>query len=146
MKSFDFILDEPVEYAVKGETTTGNKITCYAPKPSQRTKAMKLKQTFFQAIPKNRPTNVEADKKSAEDQDITGNEVLFIVAQSEADYPAFIELGRSLICDKNAKIDDVEYITTAIIDKLEVETLEALVGDYVANFIVSSALKSLPKN
>lgn len=144
MKTFDFELSEPVEYSAKGDVTTGSKIVCYAPKPSQRSKVMKLKQIFFQSLPKTNQQKTES--KEQESSEITGSEVLFVVAQSDASYPDFIELGRSIICDRNAKIDDAEYITTAIIDKISLDDLELLVGGYVANFIVNAALKSLTKS
>lgn len=148
MKTFDFVLDEPIDYVVGGEVTSGSRITFYAPKPSQRKKVMKLKQIFFQALPKTSSTDVKPEKPSdnAADDDINGDAIIALVASSNADYAEFIELGRSLICDQNAKIDDVTYLTTVLVDKIDVDVLESMVGQYIANFIVKSALKSLGKS
>ena len=143
MKSFDYVLEEPVEYFVNGEQTEGSRITFYAPKPNQRKKTTKLKQAFFRALPKE---SSETSSKPDEDIDIKGAEILFTIAQSDADYTEFIETGRSLICDKVGKIDDVEYLTTPIADRLSIDVLEDMIGEYVANFIVKSALKSLMKS
>lgn len=148
MKTFDFYLEEPIEYASGGEVVSGSKITFYAPKPSQRKKVMKLKQLFFQALPKTSGTDVKAEKPGDDDLDneINGDAIIALVASSSADYAEFVELGRSLICDQNAKIDETVYLTTVLIDKVDVDTLESMVGQYIANFIVKSALKSLGKS
>lgn len=140
MKTFTFDLTEPIEYSHKGELVQGTSITLYAPKPAQRKKAMKLKQVFFQSLPKSDGSERKTNEKESE---IDGNMVLFIVAQSDADYADFIETGRSLLCDRNAKINDEEYLTTVTVDKLDLDDMETMIGQYVANFIVKSALKAL---
>lgn len=145
MKSFKFDLPEPIMYATRGEPAEGTSITCYAPKPNQRKKVMKLKQMFFQSLPKSEGQTTEK-QPTAEDTEITGDAVLFVVAQSNADYSEFIEIGRSILCEANAKVNDEEYLTTVLIDKLDLDVMEDLIGQYVANFIVKSALKSLGKN
>jgi hypothetical protein len=82
----------------------------------------------------------------ADDYEISGGEVLFLIAHSkESDYPAFIETGRSLVCDKVGKVDDTEWFTTVVADKLDIDILENMIGEYVANFIVRSSLKSLTR-
>jgi hypothetical protein len=147
MKTFTFDLTEPIEYSSGGELVSGTSITLYAPKPSQRKKAMHLKQIFFQAMSEAaedaKPNDDNADKKVPE---IEGGMLLVIIAQSKADYVEFIETGRSLICDKNAKINDAEYLTTVTMDKMDLDDMENLVGQYVANFIVKSALRALGKS
>ena len=145
MKSFQYELPDPIEYSVKGEQTFGSSITFYAPKPAQRKKTTKLKQTFFQSLPRG---NESAKPEQAKDEtpEITGEAILALVASSTVDYSEFIELGRSLICDRNAKIDDVEFLTTALVDRIDIDILEDMIGQYVANFIVRSALKSLGKS
>lgn len=142
MKSFVFELDEKVEYSHQGDQTEGSSVTFYAPKPNQRKKTTQLKQMFFRAL----PTDGDADQKSEAEPDIKGTDILFLIAQSDADYPHFIEVGRSLVCDRTGKVDDVEFLTTVIADKLDIEVLEEMIGEYVANFIVRSALASLMKN
>ncbi len=144
MKTFVFELEEPVEYASGGEQTEGSSITFYGPKPNQRKRTTKLKQSFFRALPK--PDADAVDTKQPDDFTISGKEVLFLIAQSDADYPDFIETGRSLVTDKVGKVEDAEWFTTVVADRLETEVLEQIIGEYVANFIVSSSLKSLMKD
>jgi hypothetical protein len=60
MKTFQFDLEEPVEFSHGGEMVEGNSITFYAPKPNQRKKTTKLKQAFFRALP------TDSNKGSAE--------------------------------------------------------------------------------
>jgi len=146
VKTFEFTLSEPIEYSTKGEVREGTSITFYAPKANQRKKVMKLKQTFFQSLPKGDGTPQQEKQTPNEVPEIDGDAVLFIVAQSTADYAEFIEIGRSVICDRNAKIDDNEYLTVVTLDKVDIDEMEKMVGQYVANFIVKSALKSLGKN
>ena len=122
---------------------TGTHVVFYAPKPNQRKKTTKLKQMFFRALPKDGEPD---GKQPDENPDIKGRDILFLIAQSEADYTDFIEVGRSLVCDKVGKVDDVEFFTTVMADKLDINVLEAMIGDYVANFIVKSAMDSLMQN
>lgn len=144
MKSFVFELPEPLEYSTGGNVTDGTQITFYAPKPNQRKKTAQLKQAFFRALPKEGGGSNQDQK--GDEFSIEGNEVLFVVAQSDSDYGQFIETGRSLICDKLGKVDDVEFFTTVMADKLDLDTLESMIGEYVANFILRSALQSLMKS
>lgn len=147
MKSFTFELSEPVSYSSKGEVTQGTSITFYAPSAAQRKKVTKLKQFFFRALPKEIDAEVERDKtKNTEQAEITGEAIIALIAGSDADYSEFIELGRSLLCERNAKIDDIEFLTAPILDRISIDELENMVGQYVANFIVKSALMSLGKN
>lgn len=131
-----------MEFSHGGDMVTGNSITFYAPKPNQRKKTTVLKQMFFRALPKSGDV-ATGDASPADDEDIKGKDILFLIAQSDADYPQFIEVGRSLVCDKVGKVDDVEYLTTSLADKLDIDTLESMIGEYVANFIVRSALAKL---
>ena len=145
MKTFTFELEEPVEYSHGGDLVEGSSITFYAPKPNQRKKTTKLKQAFFRALPTD-PNQANENQEKDEDFEIGGAEILFLIAHSkEADYPSFIETGRSLVCDKVGKVDDTEFFTTVVADKLDIDTLENIIGEYVANFIVRSSLKSLTK-
>lgn len=147
MKSFEFELPEPIEYHVRGEVSLGNKVVFYAPKPAQMKRVTRLKQIFFRALPKS-DSNERAERpdKSDIESEITGEAILTLVASSDADYPEFIDIGKALLCDKNGKIDDAEYLTNTLADKLDIYTVEQMVGQYVANFIVKSALKSLGKS
>ena len=144
MKSFTFDLEDELEFSHGGEMVSGSSVTFYAPKPNQRKKTTQLKQAFFRAL----PTDGAESQGSKDDVEIeiSGREVLFLIAQSDADYPQFIEVGRSLVCDKVGKVDDTEFFTTVLADKLTIDTLENMIGEYVANFIVRSALKSLTQN
>jgi len=144
VKTFEFKFDEPIEFSHGGERVEGNSITFYAPKPKQRKKTGKLKQAFFRALPTEGNENQSSHRN--EEVEISGAEVLFLVAHSkETDYPDFIETGRSLICDQVGKIDDTEYFTTFIADNIELDVLEEMIGEYIANFIVRSSLQSLTK-
>lgn len=145
MKTFTFKLEDPVEYSSGGNMVEGNEIVFSAPKPNQRRKTTKLKQAFFRALPKE--GEEDPDKKKDEDTVIRGAEVLYIIAQSDiADYPDFIETGRTLICDDVGKIDDIGVFNVTVADRLPIEVLEEIIGEYVANFIVRSAIRSIMKN
>lgn len=148
MKTFEFEFEEPIEYAHKGEVTLGHKVVFTAPKSNQRKKTTKLKQMFFRAIASiqgdepNKPETNDVNKNP----DIEGDKLLILMAQSDVDYTDFIETGRSLICDGVGKVDDVEPFTVFMADKLGIDELELMVGEYVANFILRSALKSAMKS
>ena len=141
MKTFEFELEEPIEYGVGGNVATGSKVVMYAPKAKQRKKTGQLKQMFFRALPTD--GDADADVKEGAESEITGDMILFLIAQSAEDYTDFIEVGKSLICDGNAKIDDLEKFNAAHAEMLSIDDLDRMVGGYVAHFIVRSALNSI---
>jgi len=140
VKTFDYELEETLEYGVGGNVAQGSKIHFYAPKAKQRKKTGQLKQMFFRALPTD--GNSE-DVQQGKEDDVTGEMILFLIAQSDQDYTDFIEIGKTLICDGNAKIDDIEKFTAGHAELVTIDDLEQMVGEYVAHFIVRSALNSI---
>lgn len=141
-----FEFESPIEVAHGGEVISCNRIEFTAPKASQRKKTTKLKQMFFRAVTGSadaRPNIDKADKPKKDD--LNGAELLIVMAQSDVDYVDFIEVGRSLVCENVGKLDGVEPFTVHIADNLDSDVLESIIGEYVANFILRSALKSAMK-
>ena len=156
MKTLDYRLSQPVPYADQGETVEGEVLVCTAPKGKNRKDVTKLKQMFFRSLPDQDSASIEKaqaakelkeEEASEEDISINGNEILFIVMQSaKVEYDDFIELGRKVLSSGCCSIDGVKEVNSTIIDRLSVEELENVVGEYVAFFIVSSAMKSMQNN
>lgn len=142
MNTMTFTFDTPIEVAHKGDMISCSYIEFVAPKANQRKKTTKLKQMFFQAITAAATPSAEQKSGNADKSDIKGYELLIIMAQSHVDYTDFIETGRSVVCDGVGKLDGVEPFTAPIADNLDADVLENIIGDYVANFILRSALKS----
>lgn len=152
MKTLEYKLSQPVEYADQGEQVEGEVLVCTAPKGKHRKDVTKLKQMFFRSMPgieeisDSQKEAAEARKSETEgdDFDINGEEVLFVIMQStRVEYDEFIELGRKLIANGLCKVDGVKEANSVILDRLPVEELEKLIGEYVAFFIMKSAMKSI---
>ena len=155
MKTLEYKLSQPVEYADQGEQVEGDVLVCTAPKGKNRKDATRIKQMFFRAMPSldefsdeqkeaAEQRKAESDNSESSDVEIDGGEVLFMIMQStKVEYDEFIELGRKMISSGLCKVDGIKEVNSTVLDRLSVEELENLIGDYVAFFIVSSAMKSM---
>lgn len=144
MKELEFHLEEPLEYAHDGDPATTEEITLKAPKTRQRKTVGKLKQYFFRALPKDQTDDDEKKQDQPQDEvEIKGDEIIFLIAQSDVDYTDFIEQGRKLMLSGTAEVAPGVPLTDVLIDRMSIDDVDRMIGEYVATFIVRSALKSV---
>ncbi len=147
--SFEFELSEPLKYHHSGNEETGNLLVLKAPSLKQNGRRIKLQQTFFQAVQSMRSKNphlAEQEDEDQQDKEITGPEVLAMLLASDADMVSFHEEFEKLMCSGTiCMIEDQEKMTKVIWEKLHYDDVDALLGEYMANFIVASVLKTLSK-
>jgi len=138
-------LDAPLEYAQKGEMLTGTFITLLAPTSKNMNECATLKQAFFRALPKSGSATMEVED-SDQDSDVTGDAVMTMISMSQdVELASVLVTGRELLTSGVALIEGEEKLTKPLADKLSQDDLEKLVGEYIATFIIASALRKAKK-
>lgn len=149
LTEFDHELQVPFDYAYKGETTKANFITLKAPSVKTPHRA-DLKQCFFRALGggdthtdnPQPPVDTEAKQELP-----TGSEVIQLIAMSkDVKLSAFLEFGKTLLSSGVALVDGETKLTKPLIDMMNPDELEEMLGGYVSNFILAFAFKKLNAN
>jgi len=144
-KEITVTLTQPIEYAKGGELEAGTFVTLAAPTSRNMTECATLKQAFFRALPKT--GEVEAEDSGQGDAVINGEAIMTLITMSKD-----VELGSVLLTAKElltsgvALVEGEEKLTKPLFDKLSQDDMELLVGEYLANFILASALQRLKKS
>ncbi len=140
---FDYELKVPFLYAYAGNQEKALMITLKAPTVKTPYRA-DLKQCFFRAIPQD---GKEEAKGEAGTKMFTGSDILFTISMSrEVSLSSFIEYGKSLLASGVALVDGQTKLTKLLIDAMDPDELENMLGEYMVNFILASALKKLNEN
>lgn len=144
-KEITFTLSEPVQYANKGELQAGTFLTLLPPTSKNMTECAGLKQAFFRALPKNGQMSTEVES-SDNDAEVTGDAVMTMIAMSkDVELSSVLVLGRELLTSGVALIEGEVKLTKPIADLLTQDDLEGVIGEYIANFILASALRKAKK-
>lgn len=139
-------LKVPFDYAYLGETTKANFITLKAPSGKTPYRA-ELKQCFFRAL--NNDTNATVNTVSVDSDDKkqeipSGSEIVQLICMSRhVELSVFLEYGKKLLTSGVALIDGETKLTKLLIESMDPDELEEMLGDYMANFILASALRKL---
>lgn len=130
-------LKNPFEYARKGEQEKAQFIELTAPSFKQLQYHSPIEQAFAQAVGEIAETVSESD--GGDDGELTGGAVLQVLLRWSGDvnkvYIAAQELFKQI-----AKIDGETRLTVPLMEKMHVDDYKALVGEYIANFIVPSLM------
>lgn len=142
-------LDMPVEYAYKGEMQIGSFITLKAPTGKQMVECADLKQAFFQAISSQTATStatVEGDEKSTLSA-LTGDTIMALIAMSSVSkLSSVLVSAKELFANGVAFMEGETKLTKPMLDMLNPDDLERMIGDYYLNFILASWLQKQQKN
>lgn len=137
-------LTQTIKYAHKGDQVEASFVTLNAPSSKNMTECAYLKQAFFRALPKDQGDTESATGKEAE---IDADAVMMIIAMSpDVDLAKVMISSKKLLTSGVALVDGEEKLTVPIADQLSNDDLEKMTGEYLANFILASALQRLNKN
>lgn len=140
---FVFELDEPLEYAYKGDPAEATFITLLAPTSKQMDHCAFLKQAFFRAIPRDIEEKDEEEDKS---DPVTGAGIMQLILMSrDVDFGPVLITGRELLTSGVALIEGETKLNKPLAEKLGMDVLEKMVGEYMANFILASELQKMKK-
>jgi len=138
-------LNEPFEYASKGEQCAASFITLTAPTSRNMKECAELKQAFFRSLPKEQVGGAEED--AGNDDEIDGDGIMLLIAMSqEVELASVLGIARELFSSGIAQVDGEEKLTKPLVDKMDQDDLEAMTGRYLANFILASALRRMKQS
>jgi len=141
----NYTLSTPIEYAYRGEQVEGTFVTMKAPTSRNMSECAALKQAFFRALPQD--DTVEADAREEGEAEITGEGIMTLITMSkDVELATVLVTGRELLTSGVALVEGEEKLTKPLLDKISQDDLEGMVGEYMANFILASALQRLKKS
>jgi len=144
-KAISVDLSQPIEYAKGGELEAGTFITMDPPSSRNMTECAALKQAFFRALPKD--GTVETDDTDSNSAEITGEAIMTLITMSkDVELGTVLLLAKELLTSGVAKVEGEVKLTKPLFDNLSQDDVELLVGEYMANFILASALQRLKKS
>lgn len=142
ISEFTFILDTPVSIAVGGSFVPVSEMILKAPSNKQRNESAKLKQGFFRAVEEmqGRSSDKIESKETintSSDDDLTGDKIIPVLFMSKIDINAYQENFRVLLLNDICTIGGTK-LTSPIFDSISDADTERLMGEYIANFLLSS--------
>lgn len=138
-------LDQPFDYASKGEQCTASFITLQAPTSRNMKECAELKQAFFRALPKTQTQG--SQEETAGDDDIDADGIMLLIAMSQdVELAVVLMVARDLFSSGVALVEGEEKLTKPLLDKMGQDDLEAMTGRYLANFILASALQKMKQS
>lgn len=142
----DFYLLVPLSYSSGSSQHDATFIRLFAPSSKVSRECSALKQSFLRAVPKveSASTATTSDNSS---NDLNGSDVIEILALStDVDLPDVLEVGRRLLLAPNiAKVEGEVKLTNALMERLDQEDFENMVGEYMVNFTLASTLSKTKK-
>ncbi len=147
----DFYLLVPISYSSGSSQHNATFIRLFAPSSKVSRECSALKQAFLRAvpIPEDKDKAAAAAAASADSSDtLKGSEVIEIIALSaKVDLPDVLEVGRRLLLAPNiVKVEGEAKLTSALMDRLDQEDFENMIGEYMVNFTLASALSKTKKD
>lgn len=140
---FTHELQVPFDYHYKSQQTKANFITLMAPSVKTPHRA-DLKQCFFRAIGGGDTSQQPQVDDSAKPETPTGSEIIQLIAMSkDVELSTFLEFGKVLLSSGVALIDGQTKLIKPLIDVMNPDELEEMLGDYMSNFILASAFKKI---
>lgn len=142
----DYQLETSIMYHFKGDEVEGGFISLYPPSSKNIKECCELKQAFFRSLPKNDATKPPVEDEKDEDAGITGEAIIGLISMSDKVELSHVLLtARELFKSGVALMEGETKLTTPMLDKLSIDDLEGMVGEYMAVFILASALKKMNK-
>lgn len=144
---FIFTLSGPLKYSNNGVFEFTNELILKAPSNKQRRESAKLKQGFFRALKSmqdsiaNKP--VDDSVKPSNDDGIDADGIMPIIMMSDVDLCEFQDDFRSLLLNDACIVNETIKLTAPMYDSLSDCDTEKMMGEYLANFLLSSSIKKM---
>lgn len=139
---FEYELTTQFDVMIDGQLEPAISITLKAPSSKNLTECSILKQSFFRSLPESDDVEVSADNKI---EDMDGIDIMILLSMSTK-----VELGDVLTTAKKlfssagvGTVNENTKLTHDILSKVSIDDLEAMVGQYLVNFILASSLNRM---
>ena len=141
---FTFKLIKPLSYHDGGNSEAiAKELILKAPSNRQRRQTAILKQGFFRALKDLQDSRQDSSEVSDESGGISGTEVLGVIMMSKVNFADYQDTFRELLLNDIAFLADREKLKSHTYDDMSDEDSEKLMGEYIANFLLSSWMKNL---
>ncbi len=142
-KEVIYNLKTPFNYAYKGDKRDAGFITLKAPTVSNIGYISKLKQGFMRAIRSQSQSSATSSGDASAD-DLTGEMIIMMLQMSDVDYSEYMTIGKCIFVDSDIALIDGELkFNKDLINRLSVDDLELMIGEYLKDFILTSALRMM---
>lgn len=143
-KEVEYQLEQPLPYAKAGVMVDGAFISLTAPTSRNMNECAFLKQAFFRALPKAPPGERASTPADVDSSEITGAGVIALITMSkDVELSGVLIAAKELFTSGVAMVDGEVKLTKPLLDAMSQDDLEAMTGEYMANFILASALRKL---
>lgn len=132
-----FVLRVPFDYAVRGQSAQAQFVTLRAPTSRNYREAAALKQAFFRSVPKDS----DAAASTGPQPEITPKDVVDLIAASQAvNFEDVLDVAKRLFTSGVAQVDGEVKLTGPLLDSMDQEDFELMLGAYLVNFTLASTL------
>jgi len=134
-----FDITKPFEYAFKGEQRRAEFVTLLPPTMKQHSQAAALKQSIIRIVTGAlRGTDDGSSDDKDVDEPITSKMVIATIYGSDCvDVNVVWEQARLLLKEGVALIDGEQKLTVPLMEKMDPDDFENMVGEYIANFTLA---------
>lgn len=151
LKEFEFTLSEPVNIHKGGQNIQVNKILLKSPNSKQQLKRILIKEAIIKAFAANERANISAENKSKNNVEISKEEeveavigLLYAYLHCEK-INDVLEAFKYLLKDGCGIFEDKATVTDYYLEQMD-DDIEAMLGEYIVNFILQSRTKQQKKN
>lgn len=139
---YDFYLEVPLSYSSGSSQHEATFIRLFAPSSKVSRECAALKQAFLRAVPKE--TSKKAQVSDGSSGDLTGSDVIQVLAMStDVDLPDVMDVGKRLLLAPGiSKVEGETKLTTALLERMDQEDFENMLGEYLVNFTLASTLST----
>lgn len=145
--NIEYKLENSFQFAHQGTMAQAEFIELRPPTVDSVANIAKLKQGFMQAISDSSNQELAGDEKDNKGADIvefTGPQIMMALSMSGIDYSEYMLTARKVFVGSGvARINGDCIMTKELINKMSVEDLEAMTGEYLKDFILTSVLKMM---
>lgn len=150
-KELEFELSEMIQihHADKQSGTSEildtNKLILKAPSYNTYDERIRLRQGYMQAVKALQSTikdNVpdQSDSDGDTNDKITGEVVINVLYMSDIEMVPYMKIFEALLLNV-CYVDGKVQLTKTILNKIDLDDLERMLGEYIANFIIPSSMK-----
>ena len=146
IKEFDFPLNTKIEYSLEGNTEEATLIKLTSPTSKNMSHCAILKQAFFRAINDLSGDGVDLDDldDSSSGDEMDSSSIIQIMYMSKSvEMNKILITARELFSSGIARVDGVVNLTKPLIDLMSQDDMEGMLGEYLANFTLSSVLSKM---
>jgi len=139
MKEIRFELTTPIKYTHQGEDTDGNFITLNEPSLDLLIKLSIYKSAFYSAAA--RVADDDVQETGTDKEQATGEQIMSLLYMECPNMPELLKQAKSLFVTQGvASVEGVVDMTSPILKMMTIDDFERMLGEYLVNFILASAL------